>query len=153
MINLNNSLKRPIAAAVLAALVLTGCATRDKEDIRKDDAFMKHWQEQSVDRQGYSPALADLAPEPRVLMKQHSGNLHGTPCALPTQPVTLKLQNASVETVLRAMANAANVSLMMSSGVTDKVSINVKNARWSDVFQSILRSNGLDYRWQGKTCR
>lgn len=150
MINLNNSLKRPIAAAVLAALVLTGCATRDKEDIRKDDAFMKHWQEQSVDRQGYSPALADLAPEPRVLMKQHSGNLHGTPCALPTQPVTLKLQNASVETVLRAMANAANVSLMMSSGVTDKVSINVKNARWSDVFQSILRSNGLDYRWQGK---
>lgn len=150
MINQNNSLKRPIAAAVLAALVLTGCATRDKEDIRKDDAFMKHWQEQSVDRQGYSPALADLAPEPRVLMKQHSGNLHGTPRALPTQPVTLKLQNASVETVLRAMANAANVSLMMSSGVTDKVSINVKNARWSDVFQSILRSNGLDYRWQGK---
>lgn len=39
MINLNNSLKRPIAAAVLAALVLTGCATRDKEDIRKDDAL------------------------------------------------------------------------------------------------------------------
>ncbi|MEI3355070.1 MAG: secretin N-terminal domain-containing protein [Duodenibacillus massiliensis] len=26
----------------------------------------------------------------------------------------------------------------------------MKNARWSDVFQSILRSNGLDYRWQGK---
>lgn len=35
-------------------------------------------------------------------------------------------------------------------GLTDTVSINVKNARWSDVFQSILRSNGLDYRWQGK---
>lgn len=140
----------PLAAAFVAVLVLSGCATRDKDGIRKDDAFMQHWQNQSVDRQGFSPALEDLAPEPRVLMKQQSANLHGTPRALPNQPITLKLQNASVESVLRAMASAANVSLMMSSGVSDKISLNVKNARWSDVFQSILRSNGLDYCWQGK---
>lgn len=149
-INLNTCLMRPLAAAFVAVLVLSGCATRDKDGIGKDDAFMQHWQNQSVDRQGFSPALEDLAPEPRVLMKQQSVNLHGTPRALPDQPITLKLQNAAVESVLRAMASAANVSLMMSSGVSDKISLNVKNARWSDVFQSILRSNGLDYRWQGK---
>lgn len=149
-INLNTYLMRPLAAAFVAVLVLSGCATRDKDGIGKDDAFMQHWQNQSVDRQGFSPALEDLAPEPRVLMKQQSVNLHGTPRALPDQPITLKLQNAAVESVLRAMASAANVSLMMSSGVSDKISLNVKNARWSDVFQSILRSNGLDYRWQGK---
>lgn len=149
-ITLNTCLMRPLAAAFVAVLVLSGCATRDKDGIRKDDAFMQHWQNQSVDRQGFSPALEDLAPEPRVLMKQQSANLHGTPRALPDQPITLKLQNATVESVLRAMASAANVSLMMSSGVSDKISLNVKNARWSDVFQSILRSNGLDYRWQGK---
>lgn len=149
-INLNTCLMRPLAAAFVAVLVLSGCATRDKDGIGKDDAFMQHWQNQSVDRQGFSPALEDLAPEPRVLMKQQSVNLHGTPRALPDQPITLKLQNAAVESVLRAMASAANVSLMMSSGVSDKISLNVKDARWSDVFQSILRSNGLDYRWQGK---
>ena len=149
-INLNTCLMRPLAAAFVAVLVLSGCATRDKDGIGKDDAFMQHWQNQSVDRQGFSPALEDLAPEPRVLMKQQSVNLHGTPRALPDQPITLKLQNAAVESVLRAMASAANVSLMMSSGVSDKISLNVKNARWSHDFQSILRSNGLDYRWQGK---
>lgn len=90
-INLNTCLMRPLAAAFVAVLVLSGCATRDKDGIGKDDAFMQHWQNQSVDRQGFSPALEDLAPEPRVLMKQQSVNLHGTPRALPDQPITLKL--------------------------------------------------------------
>ena len=80
-INLNTCLMRPLAAAFVAVLVLSGCATRDKDGIGKDDAFMQHWQNQSVDRQGFSPALEDLAPEPRVLMKQQSVNLHGTPRA------------------------------------------------------------------------
>lgn len=64
-INLNTCLMRPLAAAFVAVLVLSGCATRDKDGIGKDDAFMQHWQNQSVDRQGFSPALEDLAPEPR----------------------------------------------------------------------------------------
>lgn len=61
-INLNTCLMRPLAAAFVAVLVLSGCATRDKDGIGKDDAFMQHWQNQSVDRQGFSPALEDLAP-------------------------------------------------------------------------------------------
>lgn len=52
-INLNTCLMRPLAAAFVAVLVLSGCATRDKDGIGKDDAFMQHWQNQSVDRQGF----------------------------------------------------------------------------------------------------
>lgn len=48
-INLNTCLMRPLAAAFVAVLVLSGCATRDKDGIGKDDAFMQHWQNQSVD--------------------------------------------------------------------------------------------------------
>lgn len=153
MNTLKHCIKRSLAFALLASAVslsLTGCATQNKEEARKDDAFMKHWQEQSLGRQGYSPSVQDLAPAPRVMMKQQSTAMQGTQKPLPNKLVTLNLQNASIETVLRTMANAAGVSIMMSGELTDTVSINVKNARWSDVFKSILRSNGLDYRWQGK---
>lgn len=65
-------------------------------------------------RQGYSPSVHDLAPAPRVLMKQQSTAAKGTQKPLPNKRITLNLQNASVETVLCTMANAAGVSLMMS---------------------------------------
>ncbi len=133
--------------AALSALVLTGCATRNAKDI--PNAFADHWQKEAVDRQGYSPSAQDLAPEPRVLLSQSDAALQGKEKPLPSKRVTLKLQNASVETVLRAMANAAGISLMMAPGIKETTSINVKNAKWSDVFLSILNANGLDWHWQG----
>lgn len=135
--------------ALACVMLFSGCASHDVTNLKKDP-FMDHWKNESVERQGFSPAIEDLAPEPRVLMKQQDRAMVGTDRPLPTTPVTLKLQNARLETVLRGMASAANVSLMMGSGITETVSLNVKNARWSDVFTSLLRANGLDYRWQGK---
>lgn len=138
---------KPVLAVTLAALMLTGCATRNAKDIPNE--FAKHWQQEAQDRQGYSPAPTDLQPEPRVLLSQSDAALQGKEKALPSQRITLKLQNAGVDAVLRAMANAAGVSLMMAPGIKETTSINVKNARWSDVFLSILNSNGLDWQWQG----
>lgn len=135
--------------ALACVMLFSGCASRDVANLKKDP-FMDHWKKESVERQGFSPAIEDLTPEPRVLMKQQDRAMVGTDRPLPTMPVTLKLQNARLETVLRGMASAANVSLMMGSGITETVSLNVKNASWSDVFTSLLRANGLDYRWQGK---
>ncbi len=134
-------------AAAAASLLLSGCATRNAKDI--PNAFAEHWQKESVDRQGFSPSAQDLAPEPRILLRQSDAALQGKEKALPTKPITLKLQNASVETVLRAMANGAGISLMMAPGIKETTSINVKNAKWSDVFLSILNANGLDWHWQG----
>lgn len=138
---------KPVLAVTLAALILSGCATRNAKDIPNE--FAEHWQQEARDRQGYSPAPTDLQPEPRVLLSQSDAALQGKEKALPGQRITLKLQNAGVDTVLRAMANAAGVSLMMAPGIKETTSINVKNARWSDVFLSILNSNGLDWQWQG----
>lgn len=138
---------KPVLAVTLAALILSGCATRNAKDIPNE--FAEHWQQEARDRQGYSPAPTDLQPEPRVLLSQSDAALQGKEKALPGQRITLKLQNAGVDAVLRAMANAAGVSLMMTPGIKETTSINVKNARWSDVFLSILNSNGLDWQWQG----
>lgn len=45
MNNLKHCIKRTLAFALLASavsLTLTGCATNNKEEARKDDAFMRH---------------------------------------------------------------------------------------------------------------
>lgn len=133
---------------MMVATFLSGCATRDKNVVQ--DPFMDHWRNQSLEHQGFSPTIEDLAPEPRVLMTQQDRVLVGSQRALPKIAVTLKLQDAPLSTVLRALATMANVNILLSSELNEHVSIDVKNARWSDVFESILRSKGLDYRWQGK---
>ena len=138
---------KTLLAAAITALLVSGCATRTAKDI--PSKFIDHWKQEAQDRQGYSADAEDLRPEPRVLLSQSDTALQGKTKDLPTKRITLKLQNANVETVLRAMANAAGVSLMMAPGVRETTSINVKNAKWSDVFLSILNSAGLDWNWQG----
>ena len=93
---------KPVLAVTLTALMLSGCATRNAKDIPNE--FAEHWQQEARDRQGYSPAPTDLQPEPRVLLSQSDAALQGKEKALPGQRITLKLQNAGVDTVLRAMA-------------------------------------------------
>lgn len=139
---------KPAILAVCVTALLTGCATRDKNP--QPDPFMDHWKEQAIERQGFSPAEEDLMPEPRVLMKQTDKVLEGSLRPLPTKAVSLKLQNAPISTVLRALAATVDVSILFSGNLSENVSVNVENAKWSDVFEGLLRSHGLDWRWQGK---
>lgn len=143
---LNSRFRVALLTAAVSCLTV-GCAGH-RQDV-KQDPFMDHWKNESINRQGFSVSSEDLAPEPRVIMTQRDRVIRGTDRPLPTTPVTLKLQNARLETVLRGMASAANVSLLLGSPMPETVSLNVKNARWSDVFTGLLRANGLDYRWQG----
>ena len=71
------------------------------------------------------------------------------PRPLPAIPVTLKLHNVDVGVALRSLAAAAGVNIILSPGVGGTVCLNVQKSPWRDVFQGLLRSNGLQYRWQG----
>ncbi len=131
-------------------VLLSGCATRNP-DAEASNPFMHHWQEQAVGREGFSPSVEDLQPEPRVLMQEKAKPLASSvKKALPDDPVALKVQDSPVPVVLRMLAKSANVSLMISPAVTGFVSLDVVNEPWSDVFQSILSANGLEYRWTGR---
>ncbi len=110
---------------------------------------MDHWKQLSQDSQGYSPAPSDLRPEPRVIMRHTEKQEQAASRPLPTIPVTLKLHNVDVGVALRSLAAAAGVNVMLSPGVSGTVSLNVQKSPWRDVFQGLLRANGLQYRWQG----
>ncbi len=131
---------------LVCALLLAGCAAKDE---KKQDPFMDHWKRLAQDSQGYSPAPTDLRPDPRVIMRHAEKRPQAASRALPAIPVTLKLHNVDVGVALRSLAAAAGINVMLSPGVTGSVSLNVRKSPWRDVFQGLLKANGLQYRWQG----
>ena len=139
---------RPAILSLLflaAILIVPGCSNKDLPD-----KFTKHWKDEAEQHQGYSPSVTDLNPGPRVVMREadHWGASASHP--LPTTLVTLKLHGVDVGVALRSLAAVAKVNIMLSPGVAGNVSLNVQKTPWRDVFLGILRSNGLEYRWQGK---
>ena len=108
-----------MTGAALLGLGLSGCAVKMKSP--KTDPFMAQWQTRAEENPGYSPAEEELSPEPRVLMRQADAAALAVEKPLPKMPVTLRVQDADVETVLRALAGAANVSIIMTPGVAGKV--------------------------------
>lgn len=132
------------ALLVLLSLSLYAC-TQPKST---EDPFMNQWRELADTAQGYSPATEDLRPEPRVLMRYQEPQ-NAPPKALPSLPVTLKLHNVDVGVALRSLAAAAEVNILLGSGISGTVSINVRKAPWKDVFLGLLTTSSLQYRWQG----
>ena len=132
--------------ACACVLLLAGCSAKKEQ---KQDPFMDHWKQLAQDAQGFSPAPSDLRPDPRVIMKHAEKRPQAVSRPLPAIPVTLKLHNVDVGVALRSLAAAAGVNVMLSPGVTGSVSLNVQKSPWRDVFQGLLKANGLQYRWQG----
>lgn len=133
-------------AALFMLLSLCLCACTQQKPA--EDPFMEQWRALADTTQGYSPAAEDLRPEPRVLM-QHQEPQRTPPKALPSLPVTLKLHNVDVGVALRSLAAAAGVNILLGSGISGTVSINVQKTPWKDVFLGLLTTSSLQYRWQG----
>lgn len=58
-----------------------------------------------------------------------------------------------VATVLRAMAKAAGVNMMISPHATGDVSFTFQKVPWNEAFRSVLASSGLTYAWEGDVLR
>lgn len=149
MKNLPKTMRCALSAAMLAC-VLAGCSSTEPVKTPDAEAFMARWQKEAARNPGYSPSEEDLSPEPRTLMYRSAQGGAAAERALPTAPVTLALRNVPVGTVLRSLARAAGVSLVISPAVQGTVSLDVKGERWCDVFESLLASSGLRWQWQGR---
>lgn len=134
--------------SILVALAVTGCATHTTPEAERNP-FMRHWQTQATTHEGFSPSQEDLQPEPRIIHKETAKSFVRAQKPLPTKSITLSLQDAPVPVVLKTLAQSTNTSLMLSPLISGTVSLNVVNQPWRDVFMSILKANGLDYRWTG----
>lgn len=137
-----------VLVCLMGAMLLAGCATQDERTTQSED-FMRYWSEKAKNDTGYSLTDYDLDPEPRVVMTQRDTAGVMAIKKLPDAPVSIRVQNVPVSTVLRSLASSARVSLVVSPLVQGRVSLNVRNEKWSDVFESVLRSAALCWSWQG----
>jgi type IV pilus assembly protein PilQ len=72
---------------------------------------------------------------------------------LPAKRVSLKMSNVDVSVLLRALARAADVNIILNDKVTGRSNINITQAPWDQVFLGILRTHNLTYAWQGDIIR
>jgi type IV pilus assembly protein PilQ len=168
-----------LAAIICASLMLSGCTKKPKVD-----PFSEHWRVKAEKSQGYSPTAkprkiefseTTITSKAEEIVKTEPVN------ELPTQPVSLKMYNTDLVAVLRALARAVDVNIVLSSSIggggeapapqgqtaggeekpaeqafgqePSMVNINITRAPWDQAFISILRANGLDYAWDGDIIR
>jgi type IV pilus assembly protein PilQ len=133
-------------------LALAGCA-KDLKQVK--DPFFEKWSTMAETSQGYSPSgrsrIMELPPlEDDEIITDEAAKKEKP---LPTRRVTLRMHNVDINVILRALAQAANVNIMLRSGVKGETSINVENKPWDQTFLGILKTNGLSYTWEGDIIR
>ncbi len=115
-----------------------------------------HWKELAKKSRGYSPAsrqrTIDLPPKKIKIIAP--GQAETKPIRpLPQRKITIKMHQTDVAVLLRALARSVDLNIMINESVKGYISINVKNAKWSQVFLGILNSQGLAYEWEGDIIR
>ena len=60
---------------------------------------------------------------------------------------------AEVATILRTLAKAAGVNMLVSPHVSGTVTFAFKNVPWDQAFRSVVSSAGLTYMWEGEVLR
>jgi type IV pilus assembly protein PilQ len=140
-------------SGVAAFIFFSGCASTMPE--KKQDDFIDKWLMQSETARGHSPdvrerdvlEIEDTFPDFDQYVEPEAEK------PLPEDRVTLRLSDAPVGSVLRAMARAADQNMLIGESVTGHMSIDIRNIPWNQAFKSIIDSRGLTYSWEGEIIR
>ncbi len=146
----------------LAMVLAAGCAKKPKKD-----AFVEHWDAQVLRSEGTSPTARPRKVEfskATIAPGKTDAKAETKPARpLPKQKVTLRMYDTDLVSVVRAMARAAGVNVVLSSSIPGssgggqdkplRINVNVADAPWDETFQSILSANGLSYAVEGDIIR
>ena len=167
-----NRCKRRWVLILLLPLV-TGCANSYK--MTKDDLFMERWRKKAEATASYSPAakprtLATMREKEQDQKKGiYTGEQPLMPAMtqkpvitgiekaeekpLPTEPVSLKMSEVELGTLLRTLATAVGLNIMVNQSVKGTANINISEAPWDQVFKGLLATHSLSYGWEGDILR
>ena len=141
------------AAGACCLLLLSSCAANKQST---NDPFMDKWRARAQESRGHSPGPAstpeDLVKAPAVTPPEARIEVEKER-PLPTKRISMTMSNVDVAVLLRALARAAEVNIILNNKVTGRANINITQAPWDQVFLSILRTHNLSYAWQGDIVR
>jgi type IV pilus assembly protein PilQ len=119
-----------------------------------NDPFLDKWKAKAQETKGSSPGTPQA---PKELVKETAARPTEVKLEperpLPTKRVSLKMSNVDVSVLLRALARAADVNIILNEKVTGRSNINITQAPWDQVFTGILRTHNLTFAWQGDIIR
>lgn len=122
----------------------------------KAEAPLAAGRKASAAREEHSLTVASLPPPLAVRPLELAPVMTAEPPpSLPTDIVSeLDLADeADVGTVLRTLAKAANVNMLVSPEVKGQIRFTFKNVPWDQAFRSVISSAGLTYAWEGNVLR
>ncbi len=144
---MRNRLAATLLAVCCLAALLAACAHEPERDPvyeswkRLQEQSLGHTATEMEPRESYEQTV----PEPAILGENESAK----DIPLPTTPVDMNLPSIDVHTALRALARAADQSIIISQNVTGQTTAVFNGEPWADAFRSILSSAGLIYSRQG----
>jgi type IV pilus assembly protein PilQ len=127
-----------------------GCADKG---IKKDPFFEK-WNTLAETSQGHSPKAEPKKIDLAALVAQQNALATGSPTkALPAKKINLTMRQADLKAVLRAMARAVDLNLLMKNDIKNEVSVDFRGVPWNQAFTGLLSTYGLSYMWEGNIIR
>ncbi len=142
---------------VFLALSLGGCAGRSPKQSRPADDFLGKWKVKAEASKGHSPSERarniDLPEGTKQEEPPREAPRPEAPKILPDQKVSLRMHNADVITVLRALARSVGQNILINDKVKGTISVDMEAVPWDEAFRGILKSQGLDYTWEGDLLR
>lgn len=143
-----------IVIALFTISMIWGCASTTEQNDQISE--YKKWQELAAKSRGYSPTSRDRTLDVSRKRIETIGQIEGQvqkKRPLPNRKISLKMHLTEVPVLLRALARAVHLNIMINESVQGKISLNVNNAEWNRVFEGILKSQALDYEWEGDIIR
>ncbi len=147
-----------VLTCMLAAIVLVAGCSNDKTV--KKDPFFEKWETLAEKSQGFSPPPS---PRDRVISIQEvtaggetrieEEEKSAPPKPLPKNPVTLRMRQADIKSVLRALARSAGINILIKNEVQEEVTVDFVNVPWDQAFMSLLKTKGLSHEWEGDILR
>jgi type IV pilus assembly protein PilQ len=142
-----------LLAALLAVLAF-GCTSKKQPEPTSVEDAAETWKAMEKQSQGHSPrGHFSLSEPPIVIDKPAEAEHRGAAQALPTTRISLRMHNADIMAVLQALSRAAGKSIVLSSGVSGTVNLNIVERPWDEVFTGILASTNLTHSFDGETIR
>lgn len=147
---------------VFVALMMTfGVVGCNKGKVKTEDAFIEKWRRIAQQSQGTSPSVMENPDTDDRNLDDREGWMDidslmdemPVEKPLPRIPISLEMRRANLVAVLAALSKAANVSIMISPNVSGVVTVNVQKQPWNQVFNGVLKTNGLGYSWEGRILR
>lgn len=126
---------------VCCLIIIGSCATNTKKS--EADVFTNDtWRKKAEHSQGFSPGAKKRKYD---LMKNVTPVPSSTKRALPKKKISVKMNNTGVAIVLKTLAKAVDINLLVNESVTGNISLDVRDVPWDQVFRNVLQMQGLSY--------